>query len=405
MEINISCRPGTVVCDHLFDMVWIDSSGSVEKDCSYLYGRYSDVLAAAIKHAPRFDEGVARVTRTGYLTSNLTFNFLKNLCHKNEISLRRTDKFSDLLEIYKMVKCYDIAGTVSETVLRALVSKLDASNTVHLLHDLADALFCTDLQTQAQRFFYLFPIDCLTKAKNIDDTILSLCCGNDLNTSEEALMTILVEKNQIAAISSVVRCSELSFDYLMRFRSQHPNSFTDEWYMTVLSNIHTNTESKVAARTKKHLYGCYPHYLKLKTEVEITLQSVGYTVVFYTVAVQKHTTILVPNFNTCAGVISLQTEMTSTHIGIRGSFNNGLSSSGSAEGTKSSGAVHVECRVLNYLKNTNKTHSVDSGRTFHLERILTLNTLSTEGYCFSKRHFPEMVAGSDLLIRINISKE
>lgn len=403
MKITIQCSSGALECDHLFDMVWIDASGTAQEDCSYLYGRCSSVLAAAIRHSKRDEHGVFRVLKTGYLANDLTFSFLKNLCHRNEISLNRSDKMTDLLQIYKMLQCYDISGSgVCKIVLEALITKLDPGNTVQILNELHEAPFCAELQAAAERLFLLFPLECLHKARNIEDHVLALCCNDALNSTEEALMTVLREKNQTAALRSVVRSSGLTFDYLMQFRSENQDLYPDEWYMTVLQEIHNGKVG--SARVKRNLYGHFPHYLKLASEIEITLSACRYTVVFLTVSVQKHSTVALPAFNSCAGVIQLQAEMSSSHLGLRGSINRGLHGAGaeSSDSTQRT-KVEIECRLLNYMKNINKTHTAEADTTFVLERMLTLNTLSNEGYCFNRKAYPALEAGTDLLIRLSIS--
>ena len=390
-------------CDHLYDMVWIDQhTGQQQPDCSFLYGRYSAVLAANFKHSPVSD-GLKQVVRTGFLEHHTTFEFLKQLCHCDQIALHRNDKFSDLLHIYKMLKCYAVHESVRHTVLIAVVSKLDAANTVQTLNDLIEYPFCESLMMEAERLFRLFPVECLNKCKHMTDHILDLCQSDELNISEEQLMNLLKDKGQIQKIPEVVRCSGLSFQYLMHFRESHPGVFSDGWYMSALQEIHTACDKKTH-RLKRHVYGCFPHYVSLKSQVEITLDTKTYTVVFLTVPVQRHSTIALPSFNSCAGVVSVQAEMTSTHIGLRGTINNGLNFTGTVSPPLKCSSI--ECRLLNYSKNINKTHSVTSPeKQFFLERIITLNTLTTEGYCFNKSRFPVLETGNDLLVRLNISAE
>lgn len=389
-------------CDHLYDMVWIDQhTGEQQPDCSFLYGRYSAVLAAAFKHSTVI-EGLKQVVKTGFLQNCTTFEFLKQLCHYDQIALHRNDKFNDLLQIYKMLKCYAVHESVCRTLLIAVVSKLDAANTVQTLNDLVENPFCELLRMEAERLFKLFPVECLGKCKHITEYILELCLSDDLNISEEQLMNLLKDKGQIQSIPDIVRCSGLSFEYLMQFRGSHPGVFSDEWYMSALQEIHTN--DKNTHRSKRHVYGCFPHYVSLKSQVEVTLDTKTYTVVFLTVPVQRHSTIALPSFNSCAGVVSIQAEMTSTHIGLRGTINQELNFTGTASPPLKCSSI--ECRLLNYSKNINKTHSATNPeKQFFLERIITLNTLTTEGYCFNKSQFPILATGNDLLVRLNISAE
>jgi hypothetical protein len=61
---------------------------------------------------------------------------------------------------------------------------------------------------------------------------------------------------------------------------------------------------------------------------------------------------------------------------------------------------------MNFKKLCTKRHTIEvaEGETqFSLEKLLAVQTLATEGYCFDWSKFPVMTAGGTLLVRLSIS--
>jgi hypothetical protein len=381
----------------MMDMRWDPCQTA---DCSYLYARLSGPIRGMIVHSACSPEGKRIVKRDGHLKDKKVFAFLRHVAHYSEVRLTREDTFTDLWKLYNMCRCYLLPEAVCGVVYKALLTKIDSGNSVQLLHRLIEEPCCDNLMEYVKQYVISSPLDCIRKAHSLSQEVLQLCTEDELNCSDEQLFTLLMERRHcdsdpVHLVRSCVRMEDVASTRLMQFRGENPGMFDDAFYMACFEQQHNKTgEEKVRVGVLK--YGLFPRHLELTRTVETSVSAVDYSIVYFTVNSRVQTYSVTPAFMTCRGVMTVQTHMTTSYLTLVGTL-----------GMQTEPRPYtVEVRVMNFRKLCTKRHTVEvaEGETqFSLEKLLAVQTLATEGYCFDLSKFPVMTAGGTLLVRLSIS--
>lgn len=392
----------------LNDIIWEPCQ---TRDCAFLYARLSEPLSALLL---RFSHGGV-VKREGALKDKKVFAFLRHLAHYGEARLTRDDSFMDLWRLYSLCRCYMLPSAVCHTVYTALLTKIDPGNAVQLLHKLQEEPLCESLLQYTRSYFLSTPIECIRRSDSLVESDLELCGHPDMNCTEEQLFSVLLEKQpQLSedVLKSCVGLQHIGMDTLMQFRAQNEGRFSDAFYMTCFEKIfqsrgstqqggHGPEQKEQEPPKRQHvlMFGLFPRNIDLSKEAAYTsLTAVDYSITHFCISSKTNSYTSVPPFMTCRGILTVQSHVTASHLTLKGSF--------SSAGTNDSPSCCLEIRVMNYKKLCTKRHTIElpAGSTqFSCEKLLSVQTFSTEGYCFDRAAFPVLQQGHCVLVRFSVT--
>src|SRR6476646_5065710 len=376
------------------DFVWTLAGSDDVADCSALYYRCGPVLAIMMQGIQH-----GKLERSGHLTDDHIFAFVRNLAHRCIITLHKDDCFQRLFKLYEFCHCYDLHQRVCQTVMGALCSKLEPGLVLLAIQESKSE----ELTTYLQSYLISHPIDCLNTRNiykidvDIIKHVIEIFKTKGFNCSNESIMTALqniIQKKRMIASDYIdcINTKRLSFDYLMQFRKSNPETFSDSFYMNIFTQLESETHSNSC---NFYMDSKIPY---LNNLVTMHVQALECTIATVIGEPLENTQTNIPPFTTCFGILHMCMITSNTHVGFRGHVNRGIHD---PENDCTVNHKQIEIRIIHQEKNNKKSITInDIDREFGHDKFIALNTLNNAYY----HRFPFTGTASYIVLRVTCRK-